>query len=269
MKVNIANHDGTIQWDGVYYFALSNYPDISEWELRKLIYLDDYEKHYGRSIQIQCENDEILSIVKQALTLPEKYRNAIVPDKITECTACKYKGCLTTFVSHTATIENAKSIMRSGKLLSAVRAFNKTAIALVHDKRNAAGDTADYFDYVMFAWGNCQAGDRLVMERMLERMPEEQDLSANFKPGVRFYFRYNDLIRHPDFIYDGYHSVKIRDEVILSDWLFACIIPENNKMEFENIVPDSIKNKVFYLKNDCKDIWDWSEKVYDYILSIS
>jgi len=73
-----------------------------------------------------------------------------------------------------------------------VKAFGKTADELVRDERNAAGDPADYFDYIMFAWGNCQAGDRLVMERNLngnlsyEAFVEE--LEKNLSPGIRFYF---------------------------------------------------------------------------------
>ena len=47
----------------------------------------------------------------------------------------------------------------------------------------------------MFAWGYCQAGDRLVMERKLKRFPTDEDLSVNFTPGIRFYFKYNDLIQ--------------------------------------------------------------------------
>jgi hypothetical protein len=42
---------------------------------------------------------------------------------------------------------------------------------LMAGSRNAAGDPADYFEYIMLAWGNCQAGDRLVMERKLNRFP--------------------------------------------------------------------------------------------------
>ena len=269
MKVNIGIHGGTIQWDGIYYFGLSDYPNISNWELKKLIFLDEYEKSYGREIQIDCDNKDILEIVNKALIYPENYRKVQPPDKITECTACKYKCCLTDYVCHTASVESAKSIILSGKLLSAVKAFNKTAFELVHDPRNAAGDTPDYFDYIMFNWGNCQAGDNLVMERMLNKSPEKQDLSVNFRPGVRFYFKYNDLITHPLFVFDGYHTVKIQDELLISDYLFVCIIPENCKSEFENIVPDSIKDRVFYIKNDCKDIWDWSEKVYDFVVKHS
>ena len=34
MQVNIANHECTICWDGVYYFALSDYPRITPWEMK-------------------------------------------------------------------------------------------------------------------------------------------------------------------------------------------------------------------------------------------
>lgn len=47
------------------------------------------------------------------------------------------------------------------------------------EQRNAANDPADYFEYIMFALGNCQAGDRLVIERELGRFPNEEDLSEN------------------------------------------------------------------------------------------
>ncbi len=269
MIVNIANHDFTIQWDGIYYFALSDYPNISKWELKKIINFIDYEKRHGRQTEIQCEDEMILSAVNNAINHPETNENASLPAKITECTACKQKGCLTDYVCHTASIKNAKSIILSGKLLSATKAMNKTSTDLVHDRRNAAGDPADYFDYVMFAWGNCQAGDRIVMERMLNKVPDEQDLSLNFKPGVRFYFKYCSLVDHLSFIFDGYHPVKIKDELLITDSLVACIIPENCKSEFESIIPDSIMDKVFYIKNDCKDIWDWSEKVYNFVIKLS
>ena len=96
---------------------------------------------------------------------------------------------------------------------------------------NAENDPADYFEYIMFAWGNCQAGDRLVMERKLGRFPDETDLSTYFSPGIRFYFKYDDLVKHPNTIFDG-------------------------------VLPMKVKDKVIYVENDCKDIWDWSEKVY-------
>jgi hypothetical protein len=27
-------------------------------------------------------------------------------------------------------------------------------------------------------------------------------------------------------------------------------------------VPDDLKARTIYVENDCRDIWDWSEKVY-------
>lgn len=267
MKVNIAKHDCTIQWGGIYYFALSDYPNISKWELKKLVYLSDYEKSYGREIQITCEDDNILKIVNQTLTSPETVLHEVVPKKITECTYCKQKGCLTKFVCHTATVENAKSIFTCGKILSAVKAFNMTGDELLKHYRNAASDTSDYFDYVMFAWGNCQAGDRLVMERTLKRNPDEFDLNEGFAPGVRFYFMYDKIITNPSFIFDGYHCAKIKDEILLSDYLYTCIIPEKHKAEFENIIPFDIVNKICYLKSEGLNLLDWSEKVYNLVSS--
>ncbi len=82
-------------------------------------------------------------------------------------------------------------------------------------------DPEDYFDYIMFAWGNCQAGDRLVMERKLKGFSTEEDLSIGFTPGIRFFFRYQDIIKHPGASYEGVLSLKIRDEVRLSDWVYA------------------------------------------------
>jgi hypothetical protein len=265
MKVNIADHHGTIQWSGIYYFGLSSFPSISDWELTKLVHLDMYENSYGRKIEIECENEEILQRVTHALAQPEPYRNIPPPPKITECTACRFKCCLTDYVCHTAIIENARSIITTGKLLSAVKAFNKTAVELVLDARNAAGDTPDYFDYIMFAWGNCQAGDRLVMERLLHKPPDERDLSENFTPGVRFYFKHSDLLKHPAFVFDGYHPAKIKDELEIFPCLQACIIPEEHSPLFEPIIPDFLSDKVFYVKNDGKDIWEWSEKVYNLV----
>ena len=57
--------------------------------------------------------------------------------------------------------------LASGKLLSPVKSSGKTAEELALDVRNGAHDPADYFDYIYFAWGNCFAGDSLVVERKL------------------------------------------------------------------------------------------------------
>ena len=128
--------------------------------------------------------------------------------------------------------------------------------------RNAANDPADYFEYIMFAWGNCQAGDRLVMERKLKRFPTDDDLSIYFKPGIRFYFKYDELINHPNVIFDGVLPMKVKDEIILSDWVYKIVIPMKLKNDLGLYIPANLNDKIIYIENDCKDIWDWSEKVY-------
>ena len=265
MTVNIANHGCTIIWNNVYYFALSDYPNISDWELKKLILFIDYEKINKRETNIICENNEIMKSIDYAMKNPNQFLSVNIPKKITECTYCNQKGCLTDFFCHTASVENAKLIFNCGKLLSAVRARKMSGIELAKEPGNAANDPPDYFEYIMFSWGNCQAGDRLVMERMLGREPNEVDLSTEFKPGVRFYFEYDSIAKHKNYINDGYHPAKIKNELILSDNLYCGIIPEQYKTDFMDIIPINIIDKVYYIENNCKNICDWSEKVYNFI----
>jgi len=265
MKVKIAKHDCTIIWDDVYYFALSDYPHISFWELKKLFTFITFEKQNGRQTEIICENKSIIAAVNYAIANPETIENALLPDKITECTYCKHNGCLTKFVCHTATPDNAKKILTSGKLLSAVKAFGKTGEDLVLDSRNAAGDPADYFDYIMFAWGNCTAGDNLTMERLLGRGATDDERENALMPGVRFYFRYEDIIRHPGYVFDGYHPAKVKDELMLADWLYVCIVPEQYENELKNIVVPEITDKLSYLPQDNLGLLDWTERVYKFV----
>lgn len=269
MKVIIANHGGTIQWDGVYYFSLPNYPNISAWELRNLVLFVAYEKAHERETIIECEDAAIKKLVDQALLYPEFVMSAERPKTILghpDCADCKQGSCHTDLLCHTASVENAKSILTCGSILSATKARNMTGVELAIEKRNAAGDPPDYFDYVMLAWGNCQAGDRLVMERLLGRNPNTDDLSTGFQPGVRFFFQYDSLTQNPNAVFDGYHPVKVKDCINLNEYLLACVIPENLKREFSSIVPSELEIRVYYLENDCSDIWQWTDKIYHFAL---
>jgi hypothetical protein len=96
---------------------------------------------------------------------------------------------------------------------------------LASEPRNAAGGPADYFDYVMFAAGNCPGPDKLVYERICGYMPSWDDFAADFRPAVKFFFRTVDLVNHPGFCADGYHPAKIRDELALEPLLRAVVIP--------------------------------------------
>lgn len=266
MLIKIGNFDCSECWDGVFYKKLSNYPYITEWEIQTIIDFIDYEAKYGRACEIEAEED-ILKRIEEYKAADKK--RVPVPQKITECTACpKYKGCMTDFVCHTSSVENALKILDCGSLLSPVLARGMSAKELKAEKRNAANDPEDYFEYVMFAWGNCQAGDRLVMERKLGRFPDENDLSTGFTPGVRFFFKYNEMIRHPNAVFDGVLPLKIKDGIVLNDWIHAIIVPTIYRDGIKPHIPENIREKVHFVDNDCKNIWEWSEKVYEYAKNI-
>lgn len=263
MKILFGEFEYTECWDGVLYKKLSNYPFITDWEVQTIRDFIHYEQNNGRECEL-AGDEAVLSRVKAALAGQHEKR-VPVPDKIQECTACPtYKGCMTDLVCHTSSVENAREILTCGALLSAVKVRKVSAEVLRKEPRNAAKDPGDYFDYVMFSWGNCQAGDRLVMERKLGRFPDENDLSKDFTPGVRFFFDYQKIIQHPCAVFEGVLPLKIKDEVILKDWVRAIIIPQSEKTLFENRIPAELADKVFFLENDCKDIWEWSEKAYEF-----
>jgi len=263
LLIKIGDVEYTGVWDNVLYKRLSHYPDITDWEIRNIIEFIQYEKKYGRDCKIECENKKLLRQITEKIKEQERYLAAPRPERITECTACPYrKGCMTDLVCHTASIENAIKIFLSGKLLSAVNARNVSVAELMREQRNAANDPPDYFEYIMFSWGNCQAGDRLVMERSLKRLPNEEDLSTYFSPGIRFYFIYDEIIKHPSAVFDGVLPIKIKDELDIKKWLFAAVVPAEYKDRIMNIIPEELRDRILYIENDCKDIWDWSEKVY-------
>ena len=100
------------------------------------------------------------------------------------------------------------------------------------------------------------------MERALGHFPNEEDLSIRFEPGVRFYFQYEQLLKHPHAVCDGVLPMKVKDELVLKDWVYKIVIPMKLKEKLQSHVPCELKDRVIYIENDCKDIWDWSEKVY-------
>ena len=166
MLIKIGRFDITECWDGVFYKALSDYPNISDWEMQTVADFIRYEKQNGRQCKIEAEK-QIIKAIEKFRRNGDKVRIA-PPEIIRECTACpKYKGCMTDLVCHTSPVENAVKILNCGSLLSPVLARGMTARELKAESRNAANDPEDYFEHIMFAWGNCQAGDRLVMERKL------------------------------------------------------------------------------------------------------
>ena len=103
----------------------------------------DYENLYGRKVEIISDIEEIKEKINYALSKKNEFINIEKPQKITECTACKQKGCLTEYLCHTASVENAISILKSGSILSAVKARNISSEQLRLEPRNAANYHAD------------------------------------------------------------------------------------------------------------------------------
>lgn len=265
MLIRIGQFEITECWDGVLYKKLSRYPRVTAWEIQTVLDFIRYEASNGRACEIEAEK-EILDAIEQYKPDYDRGIRIQPPPKIEECTACPgYQGCMTDYVCHTSPVENAVKIFECGRLLSPVRARKMSAAELQGETRNAANDPADYFEYIMFAWGNCQAGDRLVMERKLGRFPDEKDLSEGFTPGIRFFFRYDNLVRHPGAVFEGVLPLKVRDEVILDDWVSAVIVPEIHRRQVEPAVPKELGSRIHFLPYDCRDIWEWSEKVYEYV----
>ena len=263
MDIIIRSEDCTEVWDGVLYKKLSDYPNITSWELRTLAEFAAYERRNGRKCTLHCDDEILKARILSAMEEPEPWLHVPKPALLTECTACPVrKGCETAFVCHTTSPESAKAILQCGELLSAVKARGLSGQELARESRNAACDPPDYFDYVMFTWGNCQGGDRLVTERRLGRFPTEEELSGSFEPGVRFYFRYETLAKHPGATFDGVLPMKVRDGVKVADYACAIIIPKSLCREMEPCIPANLLSRVMYIENDCADIWEWSEKVY-------
>jgi CO dehydrogenase/acetyl-CoA synthase beta subunit len=56
--------------------------------------------------------------------------------------------------------------------------------------------------------------------------------------------------------------MKVKDEILLSDWVHKIVIPTKLKSTLAAYIPSDLMDRIVYIENDCKDIWDWSEKVY-------
>ncbi len=254
MILNIARHEtiGGIE-RGVYYFNLPNYPYISVSELKTAVAFIMYERLNNRQTEIVCDDERIIASIKNAVANP----NTIEPFILSETTE---------FVYHATGLSSAQKILSSGKLLSAVNVYGKTGEALSNERKDTSwNDPADFFEYIMFCNGNDMTGDYVVLS---DNFPSDEDLdNGNFDAGVRFYIRPEDIMRHPGNVFDGYHPTKVKDEIILSEYLFACIVPEHYKEKLDCLVLPELAPKVYYLTQKGMTLSEWNRKVYDFILT--
>ena len=256
MTLNITDNNTHVIERGVYYFGLSNYPHIKISELNNILAFINikYEKSYKRQTDIVCQDENVLAIINDVVSHPNKIEGILLPTQ-------------NEFIYHATDIKATQRILSEGKLLSAVKAYGKTGEELSFEKQDSLwNDPADYFEFIMFCWGDDMTGDYVVLS---ENHPDEGDLQiGNFDAGVRFYFRYEDIIRHPGHVFDGYHPVKVKDEIMLSSYLHACIVPEQYKSELEIYNFHGLASKIRYLSQKGIGLTDWNDRVYDYICKL-
>ena len=86
MKINIGNHEFTELWDGVLYKALSDYPNVSDNEMKDIIDFVNYEKINGRQCEIEADSEDILRYVYMII-IPSEYRKQItevMPEQLSD-----------------------------------------------------------------------------------------------------------------------------------------------------------------------------------------
>ena len=93
MIIKIGKYDYTEVWDGVLYKKLSNYPQVSDWEIRTIIEFIDYESMYGRKCQLICEDKQLLQTIENSILEKEKFQRVPVPEKIPRRAALSWRGC--------------------------------------------------------------------------------------------------------------------------------------------------------------------------------
>ena len=253
MVLNISKENYSTIKNGVYHFGLSDYPEIKDWEWNSIIAFLSYEKAHGKDTSIICEDSNILSAVNNAAT--QLNGTEYIPP---------IEEAIEKFVYHATDVLAAQKILSSGRLLSATKAYGKTGEELAFERREKGWeDPADFYEYIMFGWGDHLVGDYVVLS---ENFPSEEDFSkGNFDAGVRFYVRYEDIIRHSGHTFDGYHPVKVKDEIILTEYLYACIVPEQYKNQIENYISSELAERVYYLSQRGLTISDWNDKVCDFV----
>lgn len=254
MIIDISENNLNVIERGIYYLGLLDYPNITASDLANIIAFIKYEKSYGRQTEIKCQDEKILKAINDAISHPDTFENVLLcPDKA--------------FVYHGTDLRAAKKILSSGRLLSAVNVYEKTGEELSFKKSDSLwNDPPDFFEYIMFCWGDNMTGDFVVLSG---DFPSEDDLlKGNFNAGVRFYFKYEDMLKHPDYVLDGYHAIKVKDEIILFDYLYACIVPEQYKAELVGLVPPQLLSKVHFLSQRGISISSWNKEVYDYLTKL-
>lgn len=247
--------------EGIYYFQLIDFPNITKGEWETIIEFVRYENYYHRKIEVVCDDEYVRRTVQQAVNNSEHAENPL-PSVVIQ------KDYSNPFAYHATDVQAAIQILSSGKLLSLTRVCGKTGTEIHNEKVGTRYcDPADYYEYIMFGWGSDPVGDYVVLSM---NFPSQEELEQGlFDAGIRFYFKYEDLLHHPGHMFDGYHAIKIKNELSLFDYLFACIVPEQFREQIQPKVRPEQISKVHYLKQRGIGFYEWNEKVYQYVSLLS
>ena len=61
--------------------------------------------------------------------------------------------------------------------------------------------------------------------------------------------------------------VRVKNEVVLQDWVYLIVVPSEYRPEIEPYIPDSLLEKVHFVERGGSDIWKWSEIAYEYAIN--
>ncbi len=253
MTLEIAGDGESLIKNGTYHFVLADFPRISPVEWNNIRAFLCYEKARGAEFTIVCEDEDVLRSVMAAA---EKLDGTEYIPPLAEAAE--------KFVYHATDLPSAQKILADGRLLAAAEVYGKTGEAIAYERRDCEWvDPPDFYEYVMFGWGTHVVGDMVVLS---ENFPSEEDFQkGNFDAGVRFYFRFSDIVGHRGHVFDGYHAVKVKGEVGLSDYLFACIAPVQYRERLEGCVPRELSSKVHYLAQRGLGLQEWNDRVVEYV----
>ena len=82
MIIKIGEYEYTECWDGVFYKTLSDYPNITEWEIQTVYDFINYEKQNGRACAVEAD-DSILKKIEEYRKIYDSGKRVTVPEKIT------------------------------------------------------------------------------------------------------------------------------------------------------------------------------------------
>lgn len=80
MLIKIGNFEFTEVWDGVLYKKLSNYPQITDWEIRTILEFIEYETQHGRECSIECPEENVRKAIREAIARKERYLSTPPPE---------------------------------------------------------------------------------------------------------------------------------------------------------------------------------------------